>query len=608
MKLSVYARVTARFSLRLSAIVLFGAFSLPAWASGGLFSSVTPITEPTPVDSDTLGYADNSGVALSADGQTALVAAASATVGTKSHSGKAYLWHYASGTWTLMQEIDDPDNAASDYFGYSIALSADGKSALIGSYATVGGVAAAGKAYLYTVSGTTWSLSHEFDGPVLPSGFGATSVALSGNGSVAVIGAEGFATNAGAAYIFSLANGTWSTPAVISDPDATAFDYFSYPVAISADGSSVLIGSLAAVGGQSHAGKAYLYTVSGSTWSKAHEFDDPNGVADDFFGDSGVSLSNDGQTALVGANGVTVGGKFGAGSAYVYSESNGTWSLPVTLTDPDQTILDNFGFPVAISGDGSAVLIGSEAAVQGQGAAGKAYLYILSGDTWLKAKEFDDPAATAFDYFGHSGVALSYDGEAAFISAYNTTVSNLSAAGEAYLYLSPDDVSVSMSASPATVVAGQQTPLDITVTNTDSAVTANLLTLTDTLPAGLSYVNSSAAGGTCSVSGATVTCTLASLAPGKTWQPTITAGTASSSSAATYSDTASVTGNEPDPNSANNSASASVSVSASTTPSSSSGGGGGSGLGWLEALALVGLYWFSRRRYPQASVSTGVKR
>jgi len=139
-------------------VMLLGALSLPVLA-GGLFSSTTSITEPTPVASDYLGYADNTGVAYSADGQTALVAASYATVGTATQAGKAYFWHYANGKWTMMQEIDDPDDAARDFFGYSIALSADGKTALIGSEAAVSGAQYAGKP-IYIRSATAPGPSH----------------------------------------------------------------------------------------------------------------------------------------------------------------------------------------------------------------------------------------------------------------------------------------------------------------------------------------------------------------------------------------------------------------------------------------------------------------
>jgi uncharacterized repeat protein (TIGR01451 family) len=594
----VYDRVTAHVRLRLlSAILLLGTFSLPAWASGGLFSSMTSLTEPTPASNASYGFAYNSGTAVSADGLTVLVAS-KATVGTASQGGKAYIYHFANGQWTLAQEIDDPDAAAGnsqDDFGSALALNADGSFALIGSTAYVNGQRDAGKAYVYMLSNGTWTQTHEFDDPAATAGdlFGASGVSLSSDGKTAVIGAYCTTVSsqscAGEAYIYSESNGTWSQAAALPSPDMISNVYYGYPVSISGDGQSVLIGSDAAVNSQNHAGKAYLYTLSNGTWTQSHEFDDPAATAGDTFGDSGVALSSDGQTAVIGAYCTTVNTQSCAGDAYIYSTSNGNWTQAAAIPDPDATQHDHFAYPVTISADGKSVLIGSAAAVNGQILSGKAYLFkTQSNGSWMQVKEFDDPAATSFDYFGESGVALSSDGEMAFISAAYTTVNSLSSAGEAYIYQSPDDISLALSASPASVTTGQSVALDATVTNTDTAVTAYNVVLTGTLPAGLSYASSNGAGGSCSASGQTVTCTLASLAPNADWQPSITG---SASSTGTLMTNATVASNEPDPSSANNSASASVSVTAPTTPPSSGGGGGGGALGVLGlvmlALALV---------------------
>lgn len=593
------------------------AFSLPVWA-GGLYSSVTSVAEPAPAAFAQLGISlHSSGVALSADGQTALVTAPFATVGTASGAGKAYIWHLVNGQWTLIQEIDDPGRLAGDEFGESLALSADGTAALIGSLAVVNGQTDSGKAYLYTLSNGTWTQSHVFDSGVASGGrFGAVSVGLSGNGTTAVIGA--FSTgvngvsNAGEAYIFSLVNGVWTGQIAITDPDAAPNDEFGVAVGISGDGSSVLIGSQAAVAGQANAGKAYLYTLNNGIWTQTNEFDDPAAATGDEFGFSGVALSNDGSTVIVGAAGTILDTSTknlsAAGAAYIFnSDLSGNWYQAASISDPDETADDEFGYAVALSGDGTTALIGSLATANGQSDAGKAYLYTLSGGTWPAAYIFDNPAAIGGNAFGASGVALSYDGEAALINACCTyTTNTLSANGEAYLYLSPDDLSVSIAALPASVSAGQQISLDITITNNDTAVTANGVTLTDTLPSGLTFAGTSAENGACSTSGATVTCTLASLGPGQIWQPAITVNTAGSAASATYSDTVAVTSNEPDPDTANNSATVSIGVQDPPPPSTSSSAGsgsnssssssGGGGFGLVSLLLLAPLVRARKRR------------
>lgn len=567
--------------------------SARAATSSGVFSAVTPLTEAPAIAGDNFGYDYYNGVSISADGHTALIGAPYASVYSPSSStavsyaGKAYIYHYANGQWSLADTIGDPDLAYDDYFGYTLALSSDGTAALIGSFATTssGGY---GKAYLYTLTNGAWTMAHEFDNPATNyDDFATADLSLSAHGHTAVLAADeasvSAASNAGITYIYSDASGSWNQTAMIKDPDASSGDFFGYPVAVSGDGQSVLIGSQAAVNGQISAGKAYFYTLANGAWTMTHEFDDPAATGNDYFGDGGVSLSSDGKTAAISA----YGANSSQGEIYLYSDASGSWVQTQAITDPDATTSDYFGFPVELSENGQNLVAGSEASVNGLSAAGKAYFYTLANGTWTKAHEFDDPNPTASDYFGSYDVAISDDGETAFFAAYNKTVNGKGGAGEAYIYQSPDDISLALSASPTKVTAGQSVTLDATVTNNDAAVTANNVVLTATLPTGLSYVSSNTGGGSCSASGTTLTCTEASLTPGATWQPSITA---KADTKGTFSASGTVASNEPDPATSNNAATASIDVS----PSSSSGGGA-LGLGSLAAFGLLLFAGIKRR-------------
>jgi uncharacterized repeat protein (TIGR01451 family) len=580
-----------RLSLALSVCILF--IISRAVNADGLYSEVTSLTEPTPAMLDAFGHGNISGIALSSDGLTAVVAAASALV-SGVRAGKVYIYHFANGNWTLSQEIDDPVPTADDEFGWAVAISGDGKSVLIGSRAPASEYA--GKAYLYILSNGTWSQAHEFDDPAMTAldSFGTSSLALSKDGNTAIIGAYGTDASAGAAYVFQNINGSWSATK-IPDPDATSTDEFGSSVAISTDGNSILIGSNAAVGGNSYAGKAYLFTLNNGTWVQGHEFDDPAATKGDLFGGSNVAISGDGQIAIIGAR---TANNYD-GEAYIFSKTNGIWIEAKAIPDPDEStgFNDYFGSTVAVAESGTRALIGSQAAVGVNSFAGKAYLFALNNGEWMQIKEFDDPAASAGAGFGYTGVALAADGEALFISAGATNLNNIVDAGEVYLYQSPDDVSIALSPSPATVLAGQQVALNLTVTNTDTQVTAFNATLVDTLPSGLSYVSSNGAGGNCTASAATITCTMASLTPGSVWQPTITVATAGPG---TLSDAVSIASNEPDPNTSNNNATASIMVTASSGNGGGSGGGGGGGTLDIFALGFMGgiLALAGRRRIP----------
>ncbi len=118
------------------------------------------------------------------------------------------------------------------------------------------------------------------------------------------------------------------------------------------------------------------------------------------------------------------------------------------------------------------------------------------------------------------------------------------------------NLSITKTDSPDPVLMGQNLTYTITVTNNGPAA-ATGVTVTDTLPAGVSYVSASGTGWTCNQSSGVVTCTRSSLANGASATITIVV---TANTAGTITNTASVTGNQSDPNTSNNTSSASTLV------------------------------------------------
>jgi len=118
--------------------------------------------------------------------------------------------------------------------------------------------------------------------------------------------------------------------------------------------------------------------TDGAGWSGERVIVD-DGSQGDFFGWA-VGIS--GHTAIVGAYGVTVGNYEEQGLAYIFTESDGVWSLSATLMATDGYAFDTFGSAVAISGGVAAV-----GAYQAQGGRGYVYVFSGSGSHWTqKAK------------------------------------------------------------------------------------------------------------------------------------------------------------------------------------------------------------------------------
>jgi hypothetical protein len=296
-------------------------------------------------------------------------------------------------------------------FGYSVAVSADGDTALIGVMRSSG---SGGVAWIFTRSGSVWTLQSP---PLSGSEEGATSepcteeecgfgrsVALSADGNTALIGAPNESGGFGAAWVFTRSGSTWSQqgPKLVGGEERLAI-HFGRSVALSADGSTALIGS-----GRAR-GAAWVFTRSeSSTWSQQG----PKLVGADsgegYFGRS-VAISADGNTALIGAPGDTEYN----GAAWVFTRSGGEWEQQgVKLTGAEEGGAGRFGFSVALSADASTVLVGGRS---DSGGAGAAWVFARSGSSWEpQGAKLTGGGESGSGEFGYS-VALSADGNAALV-------------------------------------------------------------------------------------------------------------------------------------------------------------------------------------------------
>jgi hypothetical protein len=319
---------------------------------------------------------------------------------------------------TQVAELTPSVGSSGATFGTSISLSANGHTALIGAFQQDTG---RGGAYVFQESGGQWTQQAELTASVRTAHdlFGVT-VALSANGTEALIGADGTATGKGAAYIFTLGAGQWTQQAQLTAADGLARDAFGISLALSADGSTALIGasgwhhSSPSVAGP---GAAYIYSGSGSQWTQEAQLTAADGIAQDDFGD-GVALSTAGTEALIGADGHQVGANSGQGAEYVFEGSGAQWLQVAEFTASDGGAGDSFGVPVALSSSGGVALIGSGShTVGGHAFQGAAYVFSGSGSQWIQNTELTSADGAADDGFGDT-VALSSSGTTALIGAY----------------------------------------------------------------------------------------------------------------------------------------------------------------------------------------------
>ena len=126
------------------------------------------------------------------------------------------------------------------------------------------------------------------------------------------------------------------------------------------------------------------------------------------------------------------------------------------------------------------------------------------------------------------------------------------------------DLAVVKSVNVTQAIAGSTTPMTYTMTVTNNGPSnATGVTLSDTLPSGVTYVSSSAAQGSVTFANGVITGSLGNLADGGSDKVTVVV-TVNASTTGTISNTATVTGNETDPNLANNTSTVQTPVVAQT--------------------------------------------
>ena len=320
-----------------------------------------------------------SSVALSADGNTAIVGGPYANpIWFDPHTppvgfiGAAWVFTRSGGVWTqqggalLASDAVRADFGNGAHAGQSVALSADGNTAIVGGPDDNN---LAGAAWVFTRSGSVWT---QQGGKLAGSGAvgnatQGSSVALSADGNIAVVGGPGDNGGAGAAWVFTRSGGVWTQQGdKLVGSSAVGNATQGASVALSADGSTALVGGSH---DNNQAGATWVYTRSGGAWTQQGGTLVGAGAVGNATQGSSVALSADGNTAIVGGS----GDNGGAGATWVFTRSGGVWTQQGgKLAGAGAAGNADQGCSVALSGDGRTALAGG----YGDDSAGAAWVFV----------------------------------------------------------------------------------------------------------------------------------------------------------------------------------------------------------------------------------------
>jgi hypothetical protein len=232
------------------------------------------------------------------------------------------------------------------------------------------------------------------------------SAAVSGNGNTVIVGGPNDNGNTGAAWVFTRSDGIWNqqgTKLVGTGSEGTASQGAS--VAVSVDGNTVVGGDA----DNNYTGAAWVFTRSDGSWTQqGPKLVGTGGVGRTFEGLS-VSVSGDGNTAILGGPGDNVG----TGAAWVFTRSDGSWTQqgPKLVGTGGVANVAEQGESVSISEDGSTAIVGG---FEDNDNIGAAWVFTRSGGVWTQ----QGPKLV-----GTGGVGLQNQGQSVSVSADgNTTI------------------------------------------------------------------------------------------------------------------------------------------------------------------------------------------
>ena len=339
------------------------------------------------------------GYSVALSGNTALIGAWS----EDDAKGAAYFYTKSGQTWVESQRIQLSHPSLFDDFGANVAL--EGDTAVVSAAgSSIYHHNNAGAVYVYNLARESWVQRQVLTAPGAPR-FGYFGLSLALKGDYLAVGDPSATVDGkffqGAVFVFVRSDGVWTFRQEITAADGVAYDRFGGTVAVSADGT-IFADSEAPVNGVSGAGTVYVFTLEGDTWTETQKLTASDPEDNAYFG-SAIACGD--SAIFVGAFGATVNGYEGAGKVYVFTNNGGSFTEIQQVMAPEPKAFSSFGGSIAISGSTLAI---SAPAMELEGQAGRGATYIFRGapGSYSFRQQLTASNGLPNSFFGHS-VALS---------------------------------------------------------------------------------------------------------------------------------------------------------------------------------------------------------
>lgn len=240
------------------------------------------------------------------------------------------------------------------------------------------------------------------------------SVAVSGDGSMLLVGArqdDDKGLNSGSAYIYQRVSSMWKHMVKLVATDGAAGDGFGECVALNALGNVAMV---SAPNKDSGKGAVYVFKIINEAWTQTAKLMASDGLAGDYFGSS-LAMNAAGTVALV-ASSDTDNIRTASGNVYFFAWSGTAWVQRQKLAAIDPNVTTGFGSSLSLNTDGNVAAIGSANDANGGTQRGSVFIFVANGGIWTQQARLSSSDLKNSDHFG-SCVSLNGEGNVLAVSS-----------------------------------------------------------------------------------------------------------------------------------------------------------------------------------------------
>lgn len=258
-----------------------------------------------------------------------------------------------TGGWIQVKAIKSSAPGATENFGSSVSMSGDGNIAVVGAR---NGNSYAGLAYVYNFVDNTWTKGPSLKGKdVIGYPSQGASVFINYDGNTIFVGGPGDNSGKGAVWVYTLNKGEWKQQAklvpTVTTPGAATL--FGSSISSTWDGNRVVIG---APYDSNRLGAVWIFERKDGKWGPSgSKIVTTGGTGVNMQQGTSVAMAKDGNLFVVGSPGDDAS----KGSAAIFvRQSSGAWIQKKRLAAPNVERSSLFGSSVAVSARGGLIAVG----------------------------------------------------------------------------------------------------------------------------------------------------------------------------------------------------------------------------------------------------------